>query len=58
MADRVVAGLTFAGEGAAHRIPLELGAEHRVADDPLEEAPPTKRVAASVIRTRTPWPEA
>ena len=37
VADRVVALLPgFAGEGAAHRVALELGGEHRRADDPLE----------------------
>ena len=36
VADRVVAGLLFAGEGAAQRVALELGDQHRGADDPLE----------------------
>ena len=36
MADRVVLGARVAGEGAAQRIALELGDQHRRADDPLE----------------------
>ena len=57
VADRVVAGLALAGEGAAHRVALELGDQDRGADDPLEgggadEAGRRSRSSA----TRTPWP--
>ena len=36
VADRVVRGSGIAGEGAAHRVALELGEQHRGADDALE----------------------
>jgi len=36
VADRVVLGPRLAGEGAAQRVAIELGDEHRGADDPLE----------------------
>ena len=56
VADRVVLGL--GSPGKAPRIGSRSNSEIRTGAPmiPSKEAAPTKRVAASVISTRTPWP--